>query len=229
MDKKVVLVYSGGSDSFTLLHYLRNLGNTVFPISFDYSQRHARELLYAKEECARLGLPHKVVRIDALRDIASRSVLTSDAPVPEGFYADENMKQTVVPNRNMILLALAAAYAINIGAQALAYGAHAGDHTIYPDCRPAFIEEMARAFALCDWSPLHLLVPFQDIDKRAIYGWGIAHGLDYSNAWTCYNGRERACGKCGSCVERLHAFHDIGAIDPLRYEDRDYFETVLPK
>jgi 7-cyano-7-deazaguanine synthase len=225
---KTALIYSGGSDSFTLLHFLRDAGKDVFPVTFDYGQRHRTEIAYAQKETMRLGITkHAIIALPFLGELSTSSALTSKTQVPEGFYADANMKATVVPNRNMILLAIAAAYALNNECTELAYGAHAGDHDIYPDCRPSFVKAMSRAFALCDWKHLSLSVPFIHQDKRDIYEWGLAHGLDYSHAWTCYNGGDIACGKCGSCVERLHAFARLDAIDPMRYADREFWKTAV--
>lgn len=226
---RTTLIYSGGSDSFTLLHYLRNRGYDVEAISFDYNQRHERELAYAMRECARLNVRHTTVPIPFLHQFSASSALTGRVDVPEGFYAAENMKRTVVPNRNMIMLAIAASYALNRDCKFLAYGAHAGDHDIYPDCRAEFIAAMGVAFKLCDWKSLELLVPFIAQDKRDIYKWGLEAGLNYANAWTCYKGDAIACGRCGSCVERLHAFHDLATTDPMQYEDREYFKTVIPQ
>lgn len=138
--------------------------------------------------------------------------------VPEGNYADENMKQTVVPNRNMVLLSIAAAYAIGIKANHLFYGAHAGDHTIYPDCRPAFVSAMTTAFHLCDWSDIILDVPYLHMTKGDIVKRGMSLNVDYSMTWTCYKGGEKPCGKCGSCDERLAAFREAGIKDPVEYQ-----------
>ncbi len=230
---KVALIYSGGSDSFTLLHFLRDAGKDVLPISFDYGQKHKVELSFATAECMRLQLDHLILPLPFLGIISKASALTGkNVNVPEGYYADDNMKRTVVPNRNMILLSIAAAFALNNDCPELAYGAHQGDHEIYPDCRPVFIDAMRNALHECDWNKLELIVPFEHQDKRDIYEWGLEHKLDYSRAWTCYNGATYmepvACGKCGSCVERLHAFDRLGVTDPMRYADRDYWRTVVP-
>lgn len=230
--RDTVVIYSGGSDSFTLLHLLLANGYNVEALSFTYGQRHGdRELFWAEHVCRTLGIAHQTIPLRRSFGtlVAGNSALTDPTKeLPEGFYAQENMRQTVVPNRNMVMLALATAHAIVGKATYLSYGAHAGDHDIYPDCRPAFIEAMQHAVELCDYSPPRLIVPFMSVDKRAIYTWGLQHGLDYTQTWTCYRGIGLACGKCGSCVERLHAFHDIGAKDPLEYEDRDYWKTVIP-
>lgn len=224
---KGTLIYSGGSDSYTLLHFMRAGDIEVEAVSFNYYQRHYRELTYARAECERLGVKRTVLEIPFLNTLSKKSALTSAVPVPEGNYTDESMKQTVVPNRNMIMLSIAAAYALNNDCDVLSYGAHAGDHDIYPDCRTTFIQHMADALNVCDWRKLQLFVPFAGMDKRAIYSWGLQHGLNYAHAWSCYKGDERACGRCGACVERLHAFHDIGERDPMAYSDSEYWRTVV--
>jgi 7-cyano-7-deazaguanine synthase len=207
------------------------LSHEVHAISFDYGQRHNVELAYAASECDRLKIPHTIIPLAFMRDVSTKSSQTSSTPVPEGFYADSNMRKTVVPNRNMIMLALAAAYAIDNDFENIAYGAHAGDHDIYPDCRAPFINAMSQALKLCDWHDVTLWAPFTAWDKRKIYSWGMVYKLDYTRAWTCYNGRADgvACGRCGSCVERLHAFHDIGKEDPLPYEDKTFYLDAIAK
>ena len=215
---KAVLILSGGMDSTTLLYDLIRQGHEVHAVTFDYNQRHRKEIASATAICKKLQVPQKVIELSVLNDLAP-SCLTRDGwEVPEGNYADENMKQTVVPNRNMVFLSLAAAFAIGIRADQLFYGAHAGDHTIYPDCRPAFVSAMTTAFHLCDWSDLVLEVPYLYLTKGDIVRKGLTLGVDYSLTWTCYKGGEKACGVCGSCDERLAAFLDAGATDPLEYE-----------
>ncbi len=217
--QRAVVIYSGGMDSFTVLHKAKQKGYELFALSFNYGQRHSKELDYAAQVCAELNIPHKVVDITAINELVGGSALTSlDIEVPEGDYAEENMKATVVPNRNMILLSLATGYALSLGADRVFYGAHSGDHTIYPDCRPEFVEAVNQVTQICDWQPITVEAPYLYADKIAILKDGLAMGLDYSKTWTCYNGREQACGKCGSCVERLEAFTLNGAIDPLAYE-----------
>jgi 7-cyano-7-deazaguanine synthase len=214
---KAVLILSGGMDSTTLLYDLISRGYEVHAVTFDYHQKHNNEIACAKKSCKKLQVPHKIIDISVLNELAP-SCLTRDAwEVPEGNYAEESMKQTVVPNRNMVFLSLAASYAIGIGATHLFYAAHAGDHAIYPDCRPVFASAMATAFHLCDWKDLVLEVPYQYWSKGDIVKRGIALGVDYSLTWTCYKGGKRSCGKCGSCDERLAAFNEAGATDPLEY------------
>ena len=138
--------------------------------------------------------------------------------IPEGHYESANMKSTVVPNRNMILLSLAIGYAVDIGASKVFYGAHSGDHAIYPDCRPDFVHAMNKVAKLANYEPVDIVTPYLNTDKSEILADGLKMGLDYGKTWTCYNGREKACGKCGSCVERLEAFELNNTTDPLAYE-----------
>ncbi|WP_417565346.1 7-cyano-7-deazaguanine synthase QueC [Marinobacter sp.] len=218
MTDTVVVIYSGGMDSFTLLNLARNRGYRVHALSFNYGQRHVRELEYARSVCEIQGIPHKVIDIRAMSEVMSGSALTSDLDVPEGHYEEDSMKATVVPNRNMILLSLATGYAVTVGGATVWYGAHGGDHAIYPDCRPEFVAKMDAVCRVANYEPVGIEAPFMTMDKSQILAEGLRLGLDYSQTWTCYNGRERACGRCGSCVERLEAFAANGVTDPLEYE-----------
>lgn len=223
MTDTVVVIYSGGMDSFTLLHLARARGFNVHALSFNYGQRHVRELGAASAVCQAEGIAHKVIDIRAMNEVMAGSSLTSDIDIPQGHYQEDSMKSTVVPNRNMILLSLATGYAVTVGAQAVWYGAHGGDHAIYPDCRPEFVEKMDAVCRVANYQPVAIEAPFMRLDKAEILAEGLKLGLDYSQTWTCYNGREQACGVCGSCVERLEAFAAQGLDDPLSYEifDRD--------
>jgi len=205
-------------DSFTLLHRALAQGFKVHALSFDYGQKHVRELDCVRAVCESLSIPYKVVDIRSLNAVMDGSALTSDIDVPEGHYEEESMKATVVPNRNMILLSLATGYAVTVGAEAVWYGAHGGDHAIYPDCRPEFVEKMDAVCRVANYQPVAVEAPFMGADKSQILTEGLRMGLDYSNTWTCYNGRDLACGRCGSCVERLEAFAANGVADPVRYE-----------
>lgn len=218
MTNKAVVVYSGGMDSFTVLHTAIASGAEVYAISFNYGQKHSKELLVAAQVCRELNVPHKVVDISAINQLMAGSSLTSDIEVPEGHYADDNMKSTVVPNRNMVLLSMAIAYAVDLEADKVYYGAHSGDHHIYPDCRPEFVEAMNAVAKIANYQPVEIVTPFLHSSKGEILATGLAMGLDYGKTWTCYNGREKACGKCGSCNERLEAFAEQSATDPLEYE-----------
>lgn len=216
--KDTVCIYSGGMDSYTLVGMTREEGRLHSCLSFDYGQRHAKELEYARENCAVWGIPHRVINLESLAPCLAGSALTMGAELPEGHYADDNMKLTVVPNRNMIMLSIAIAYAISNKLEEVRYGAHSGDHTIYPDCRPEFVHAMSNVAQLCDWWSVVVDAPFINLDKARILLIGHQIGLDYSRSWTCYAGREKACGKCGSCQERLEGFATIGRTDPLEYE-----------
>ncbi|SFR60773.1 preQ(0) biosynthesis protein QueC [Pseudidiomarina maritima] len=215
---KVVVIYSGGMDSFTVLHHAVQQGHEVYALSFNYGQRHVRELDAAAAVCLQLDIPHKVVDITAINSLLAGSSLTSDIDIPEGHYAEASMQSTVVPNRNMILLSLAIGYAVSIGAEAVYYGAHSGDHAIYPDCRPEFVEKMNAVSLIANYEPIRIEVPYLRNDKAEILADGLRMNLDYSQTWTCYNGRDKACGKCGACVERLEAFAANQVTDPLPYE-----------
>lgn len=221
MPKTIIVIYSGGMDSFTLLHRALAEDHRVHALSFDYGQRHVRELEAAASVCSELGVPHKVLDIRSLQAVMAGSALTGGVAVPEGHYEEESMKSTVVPNRNMILLSLATGYAVTVEADAVWFGAHGGDHAIYPDCRPEFVEKMDAVCRVANYEPVAVEAPYIRASKADILADGLAMELDYSQTWTCYNGRQKACGVCGSCVERLEAFATHGVTDPLPYEARN--------
>ncbi|RUR40687.1 7-cyano-7-deazaguanine synthase QueC [Vreelandella populi] len=213
-----VVIYSGGMDSYTVLHRAIREGLNVHALSFNYGQRHARELDVATQVCQQLAIPHQVVDIRAIHGLIDNSALTnSDKAMPNGDYADDNLRSTVVPNRNMILLSLAIAKAVNIGAGRVDYGAHGGDHVLYPDCRPEFVEAMNQVAGIANFEPVTLHAPYLKATKAEILRDGLSMGLDYQHTWTCYEGRELACGTCGSCRERLDAFATNNTVDPLAY------------
>jgi 7-cyano-7-deazaguanine synthase len=221
MSEAAVVVYSGGMDSYTVMNLAMRQGYKVAAISFDYGQRHKKELLVASDACSDLGIDHKVVDITAVNEILSGSALTSGIDVPEGHYESESMKLTVVPNRNMILLSLAIGYAVSLDSRKVFYGAHAGDHAIYPDCRPEFVEKLNAVSAIANYEAVEIVTPFIQVGKAEILREGISMGLDYGMTWTCYKGQDLACGKCGACVERLESFAKNGIVDPLGYETSD--------
>lgn len=218
MSEKVVVIYSGGMDSFTVLNRAINDGKEVYALSFDYGQRHVKELECAAKVCKQLNVHHKVIDISAINQLLAGSSLTDDIEIPEGHYEAESMKSTIVPNRNMILLSLAVGYADSLKASQVYYGAHSGDHAIYPDCRPEFVQKMNDVCQIANYEPVEIFSPYLNVSKIDILTDGISMNLDYSDTWTCYNGREKACGKCGACQERLEAFEKNGAIDPIAYE-----------
>jgi 7-cyano-7-deazaguanine synthase len=199
-----------------LLFDLQEKGFEIATLSFDYGQRHAKELSCAAKLAEICGATHEVISIPGADKLFKGSSQTdASVPVPEGHYAEENMKLTVVPNRNMIMLSLAIAYAISNGAQKVFYGAHAGDHAIYPDCRRVFVEAMQAAAQLCDWKPVSVLAPYLDWTKVEILKRGMECGVPYGETWTCYVGGAAPCEKCGSCQERAEAFKANGIFDPL--------------
>ncbi|MBU2882400.1 7-cyano-7-deazaguanine synthase QueC [Psychrosphaera sp. B3R10] len=218
MSDKAVVIFSGGMDSFTVLNRAIRDGLDVYALTFDYGQRHVKEVNFAQNACEKLGVQHKIVDISAIGGIIAGSSLTANIDVPEGHYEAESMKQTVVPNRNMILLSLAVGYAVSLEASKVYYGAHSGDHAIYPDCRPEFVKKMQDVCAISNYDPIDIVVPYLESSKIDILKDGLKMRLDYGLTWTCYNGREHACGKCGACQERLEAFEKNNVTDPLTYE-----------
>lgn len=217
-NEKVVLILSGGLDSTTLLYHLIAEKKQVFALSFHYGQRHVKELKYAQRTCKKLGISQKIVDLQNIGELINNSSLTNpNIEVPEGYYAAENMKNTVVPNRNMIMVSIAMGYAINIGATAVFLGIHSGDHAIYPDCRPDFLLAMNIAGQYCHYTKIRVEAPYINTNKIGIVTRGLKLGVDYSLTWTCYKGEEKACGACGSCQERLEAFNLNNTKDPIEY------------
>ena len=210
---KAIIILSGGMDSTTLLYDIINQGYEPIAISFIYGQKHYKELEAAKLTCKKLGVEHHIMNLTEAFNGFESSLLNGD--IPEGHYEDEVMKSTVVPNRNMIFLSIAAGFAISKNIKHIFYGAHAGDHAIYPDCRPEFVGAMKRVLELCHYEPVILHVPYLNIDKGDIAIKGTKLNVDYSLTWTCYNGSEKPCGKCGACIERKEAFAKAGVEDPL--------------
>lgn len=225
MYRDEVLILSGGMDSATLLWDRLSRRRTVAAITVNYGQRHAREVQAARELVQAYQnrfsgdrVEHQVVDLSDLKQVLTGSSQTDDlVSVPHGHYTDVTMQKTVVPNRNMILLSVAIAKAIACEADRVLYGAHAGDHAIYPDCRTEFIRAMADVAALCHYSPVEVFAPYQFLDKGQILVKGLELGVPYELTWTCYEGKEQACGQCGACCERLEAFAQAGVKDPLPY------------
>ncbi len=221
--KAAVAIVSGGMDSVTLAYVLASEGYDLHLLSFDSGQRHRKELEFAALCAGLLGAQHDVVDLSSLTALLKGSALTdAGVAVPDGHYAQENMKITVVPNRNAMMLAIAYAVAVAEGAEVVGAGIHAGDHAIYPDCRPAFAEafEAMQSLAVEGFgSPdLRLYTPFVSITKADIVTIGHRLGVDYAKTWSCYKGGVAHCGTCGTCVERKEAFELAGVPDPTRYE-----------
>ena len=191
-NKKVIIILSGGLDSTTLLYDLVYQGFDVHAISFNYGQKHARELNGASLTCKGLGVDHKIVDLSVLGTLIDSALTNDEIDVPEGHYAAENMSITVVPGRNLIFLSIAAGYAASIGASGVYLGTHAGDHAIYPDCRPKFNEAMKQVLKLFDNNTVELHAPYSHIDKTQVVTRGLRLEVDYSLTWTCYKGKDKA-------------------------------------
>ncbi len=217
---KVIVVVSGGMDSVTLAYLAATTYSEVAVLSCDYGQRHKKELGFARLCASRLGAEFIPVDMTGLSGVLSGSALTSpDVAVPEGHYAAESMKATIVPNRNALLLSVAAAAAVSRNGSAVAIGVHAGDHAIYPDCRGEFIEAYQSMVRIAvDSIEFTIFAPFIKYRKEDIVATGIRLGVPFGDTWSCYNGRDLHCGKCGTCVERREAFQLAGIPDPTLYE-----------
>lgn len=217
-----VAVVSGGLDSAVLAHHLRSEGWDLRLLSFDYGQRHVREVEHARRLAAALDAAHDVVDLRSAGALLSGSALTDDAvDVPDGHYTDESMKATVVANRNAIFVQVAVGVAVAEGAAAVAVGIHAGDHPIYPDCRPAFVEAAERLALVANEGfvadGFRVLAPFLRWSKADIVRRGADLDVPFADTWSCYRGADRHCGTCGTCVERREAFADAGVADPTEY------------
>ncbi|MFZ5789272.1 MAG: 7-cyano-7-deazaguanine synthase QueC [Pseudomonadota bacterium] len=222
---KTIVVCSGGLDSVTLAHKAAAEGALLRLLSFDYGQRHKKELDHARRCAERLKAPHDLVDIAAVGRLLTGSALTGGGAVPDGHYAEETMRATVVPNRNAIMLAIAFGVAVAQQADAVAAAVHGGDHFIYPDCRPAFVEAFAamQRAALDGLANIALVTPFLTLGKADIVREGARLGVPFAETWSCYKGGALHCGRCGTCVERREAFHLAGVEDPTAYEDPDYW------
>lgn len=217
---KTILIYSGGLDSTTLLYSLKAQGRDLKALSINYGQRHSRELDFAAKVCKQLGVEHRTADLSAIKPLLGGSSQTDlRVDVPEGHYAAENMKLTVVPNRNMLMLSVAAAWAISEKADTIAYAAHAGDHAIYPDCRPEFVDALNGALALADWHSVSIERPFINITKGGIVKLGATLNVPFADTWSCYKGGDIHCARCGTCCERILAFKEAGVLDPTIYSN----------
>lgn len=221
--KKTVLIYSGGLDSTSLLFQLIKEGYDVTCINFQYGSKHNfQEALSAGKMAMRAGVPMHSVNLDFIGSLFKSDLLLSGDKVPHGHYAEENMKKTVVPFRNGIMLSIAAGFAASIGAEFVAAGVHSGDHTIYPDCRQPFITAMDAALAYGLWEKVNILTPFLWHTKGDIAIAGYAAGAPIFETYSCYAGGEIHCGVCGACNERKEAFALLKAVhgvpDQTKYE-----------
>lgn len=217
---KVVVLVSGGMDSVAALYDAAQEHEVVAGVSFDYGSKHNHcEIPFAAEHCQTLGIEHEVVSLGFMDELFKSDLLKSGGDIPEGHYEAENMKQTVVPFRNGIMLSIAAGYAESIEAEGLVIAAHSGDHAIYPDCRETFMSPMAEAISAGTYVDLQVLRPFIAMRKEDIAARGAALEVDFSRTWSCYKGGKVHCGVCGTCVERKEAFSLANLIDPTEYEN----------
>lgn len=217
--EKVVMALSGGMDSSTLLVWLLTQGYEVEAVSFDYGSKHNQyERQMAEKFAKRYGVKLHHVDLTGVMAGFSSSLLKTGGPIPEGHYTDENMKATVVPGRNIIFLSILSGLAWSVGAKQIAIGIHSGDHAIYPDCRKAFYLAMRNAILEGTDGAVNVIAPFIDWDKTMILQFGIPAGVPYRLTRTCYKEQPLSCGVCGSCVERLESFHNLGIRDPILYE-----------
>jgi len=222
MKRKTVLILSGGLDSAVLLWWLPKISyhiGSVKCLTFDYGQKHRKEIESARELCKAARVHHKILDISSIGKLLHSSITNPEVSIPEGHYQAENMESTVVPGRNLIMLSIAMGYAASSGFDSVAIAAHGGDHFIYPDCRPEFLLTMNRVGSLFHFSDIKVLAPFRYDSKTDIVKKGKDLDVPFELTWTCYNGREKACGKCGSCIERMEAFKLNNLKDPIDYEN----------
>lgn len=226
---RTLVICSGGLDSVSLAHIVASEHQLTRLVSFDYGQRHRKELDFAADAARRLRVPHHLIDMRPVGAALTGSALTDDVDVPDGHYAEETMRVTVVPNRNAIMLAIGFGVAAANGDEAVGTAVHGGDHFIYPDCRPAFtqsFEAMQRA-ALDGYANVRLHAPFVEVSKADIVREGARHGTPFAQTWSCYKGGAVHCGRCGTCVERREAFHLARIEDPTVYADADYWATAI--
>lgn len=217
---KALILLSGGMDSTVALYWARQHHEVVGTVSFDYGSKHnAREIALAVWHSKQLGIPHDTVNLPFVNELFQSDLLQSGGEIPEGHYADDNMKKTVVPFRNGIMLAIACGLAESRQAEALVIAAHSGDHAIYPDCREPFMKAIGDSMREGTYVRIELLRPFIDLDKAAIARLGHDLGVDLGQTWSCYKGQEVQCGVCGTCVERREAFMMAGLEDPTVYQN----------
>ena len=215
--KDSIIIVSGGMDSITMLYEYKN--EIALAVTFDYGSNHAaKEMPFAKYHCEQLGIAHLIIPLSFMRDYFTSSLLEGSEAIPEGHYEMENMKSTVVPFRNGIMLAIACGLAESRNLHKVMIANHGGDHAIYPDCRGTFINAMSEAMAYGTYEHIKIYAPYTGLNKSDIARRGAELGIDYSQTWSCYKGGEKHCGKCGTCIERQEAFRDAGIEDLTEYD-----------
>lgn len=217
---KAVVLVSGGMDSVTALYDAARKYDVVAGVSFNYGAKHNdKEIPFAAVHCQKLGIRHEIISLAFMNQLFKSDLLKSGGEVPEGHYEELTMKQTVVPFRNGIMMAIVAGFAESMGAQGLVIAAHSGDHAIYPDCREDFMKSMGEAIRLGTYEQVEVIRPFIAMSKAEIAKWGQELGVDFFHTWSCYKGDNVHCGKCGTCVERREAFIVSGMKDPTVYKE----------
>lgn len=230
MKPRALVLLSGGLDSTTLFHRLHAEGFQLHGLSIDYGQRHRREIDFARRTADHLGATYDVVDLTSVTHLLTTSALTNPSlPIPEGDYEEDRMRQTVVPNRNAMMLATAFGVAQSTGARMVATAVHSGDHALYPDCRREFIERFQEMQDVSLGEHIELHTPYLDLDKTDIAHEAGRLDVPIEETWSCYNGGTVHCGRCGTCVERAWALHQAGVPDPTRYLDNRYWRQVLGK
>ena len=215
--KDSILILSGGMDSVTLLYDYKD--KIAVAVSFDYGSNHnEREIPFARLHCERLGIRHVVIPLSFMAQHFKSSLLEGSDAIPEGHYADENMQSTVVPFRNGIMLSIAVGMAESAGLKHVMMANHGGDHTIYPDCRPEFVNAFSEAARTGTYVGVTLISPYTNLSKADIARRGKELGIDYSLTWSCYKGGDIHCGRCGTCIERKEALAEAGIKDQTEYE-----------
>ena len=215
--KDSILILSGGVDSVTMLYDYQE--QIALAVSFDYGSNHnAREIPFARLHCERLGIRHIVIPLGFMSEHFKSSLLEGSEAIPEGNYDDDNMKSTVVPFRNGIMLSIAVGLAESQGLKHVMMANHGGDHAIYPDCRPEFVDAFSEAARTGTYEGVTLLSPYTNLTKADIARRGKALGIDYAETWSCYKGGDKHCGRCGTCRERREAFAEAGIADGTAYE-----------
>ncbi len=228
---KALVVCSGGLDSVTLAYKMANEGTLVSMLSFNYGQRHVKELDFARQCADQLGVKHTVIDLSQVGTHLTSALTPASEDhreIPDGHYAESSMQATVVPNRNAIMMTIAYGLAASQQADTVAMAVHGGDHFIYADCRPDFMESFAnmQKLALEGVADISLYTPFLHQDKADIVREGVKQQVPFAQTWSCYKGLDQHCGRCGTCVERREAFHLANTPDPTLYEDADFWQSV---
>ena len=217
IEKDSIIVLSGGMDSVTLLYEYKE--RIALAVTFDYGSDHnRREAECARLHCSRLGIRHIIIPLGFMGEYFKSSLLEGADAIPEGNYDDENMRSTVVPFRNGIMLSVACGLAESYGLKHVMIANHYGDHAIYPDCRAGFIDAMSEAMRNGTYDGITIIAPYTSVSKTEIALHGKRLGIDYSETYSCYKGGEKHCGKCGTCRERIEALRDAGIEDTTIYE-----------